>query len=102
LADAAPKATDYVSLLFRMYGLYGVAFSVVALPMAALGFRRGETWTWWALLVGNSIAFIGAMAYDQIVHAVGPFEAMEYVGLAVIYLALAVTAPFGRRSRTTA
>jgi hypothetical protein len=99
LADAAPKATEYVTLLFQMYGLYGVAFSVVAIPMAAKGFRRGESWTWWALLAGNSIAFIGAMAYDQIVHAVGPFEAMEYVGLAVIYVALAVTVPFRRDAR---
>ena len=63
--------------------------------MAATGFRRGEGWAWWAILVGNSIAWISAMAYDQIVRAVGPFELTEYLGLAAIYGCLAVTAPFG-------
>lgn len=100
---AAPRATEYVTLLFRMYGLYGVAFSLIAIAVAANAFRRGERWAWWSLLVGNTITFVGAMAYDQIVRAVGPFELTEYLGLAAIYASLAVTAPFGfaRRLRST-
>jgi hypothetical protein len=47
---------------------------------------------WWALLVGNSTAFVSAMTYDRIVRAIGPFEWSEYLGLAVIYASLAVTA----------
>jgi hypothetical protein len=99
LGVASPKASEYVTLVFRMYGFYGVAFSILAIAIAANGFRRNERWAWWALLVGNTITFIGAMAYDQIVRAVGPFEAMEYVGLAVIYGSLAITAPFAGRTR---
>jgi hypothetical protein len=38
------------------------------------------------------------MVYDQIVGAVGPFELTEYLGLAVVYGSLAVTA----RSRLSA
>jgi hypothetical protein len=34
------------------------------------------------------------MTYDRIVGAIGPFEILEYVGIAGIYGALAVTAPF--------
>lgn len=81
-----------MTLLFRMYGIYGVAFSLLAIAIAANGFRRGERWAWWALLVGNTITYVGAMAYDQIVGAVGPFELTEYLGLAAIYGSLAVTA----------
>jgi hypothetical protein len=33
------------------------------------------------------------MTYDRIVGAIGPFEWSEYLGLAVIYGSLAVTAP---------
>jgi hypothetical protein len=33
------------------------------------------------------------MAYDRIVHAIGPFELSEYVGLAMVYVALALTPP---------
>ena len=93
LADLTPKATEYVTLVFRMYGFYGVAFSILAIAIAANSFRRNERWAWWALLIGNTITYVGAMSYDQIVRAVGPFELSEYLGLALIYLALAVTAP---------
>jgi uncharacterized membrane protein YhaH (DUF805 family) len=94
LATASPKTTEYATLLFRMFGLYGVAFSLLAIAIAANGFRRGERWAWWALLVGNTITFVGAMAYDQIVRAVGPFELSEYLGLAAIYGFLVLTAPY--------
>jgi len=45
------------------------------------------------------------MRYDWIVNAIGPFEMSEYLGLALVYGALAVTAPFlaagsARRHRT--
>jgi hypothetical protein len=94
LAATSPKTAQYTTLLFRMYGAYIVAFSLLAIAIAANGFRRGERWTWWALLVGNTIAFAAAMAYDRIVGAIGPFELSEYLGLAVIYGTLAITAPF--------
>ena len=38
------------------------------------------------------------MTYDRLVHAIGPFEMTEYLGIALVYLALAVTAPFLRRA----
>jgi hypothetical protein len=94
LASVSPRATEFATLLFRMYGLYGVAFSLLAIAVAANAFRRGETWAWWALLVGNTITYVGAMTYDQIVRAVGPFELTEYLGLALVYGFLAITAPF--------
>ncbi len=99
LAATSPGTTEYMTLLFRMFGLYGVAFCVVAIAVAATAYRRAERWAWWALLIGNTITYVGAMAYDQIARAVGPFELSEYLGLAVIYGFLAVTAPFGRSSR---
>jgi hypothetical protein len=101
LVATTPKAADYATLLFRMYGMYGIALSVLAIAIAATAFRRGEAWAWWALLVGNTIAYVGAMTYDQVVRAVGPFELLEYVGLALIYGSLAVTAPFRRHARAT-
>jgi hypothetical protein len=104
LADASPRTAAFIILLFRMYGVYIVAFGLLALAVAATAFRRGERWAWWALLLGNTIAFGSAMTYDWIVSAIGPFELSEYVGLGAIYLALAVTAPFfgvGRPGRET-
>jgi hypothetical protein len=94
LVATAPKTAEYSTLLFRMYGIYGVGLSLLAIAIAATGFRRGEQWAWWALLVGNTIGFGAAMVYDQVVGAVGPFELSEYLGLAAIYGSLTITAPF--------
>jgi hypothetical protein len=93
LVAASPKTADYTTLLFRMYGIYGVGLSFLTVAIAATAFRRGERWAWWALLAGNTIGYGAAMVYDQIVGAVGPFELTEYLGLAAIYGSLAVTAP---------
>jgi hypothetical protein len=77
LAGTSPMAAKYMVVLFRMYGLYCLLFGLMAIAITVTAFRRGERWAWWTLLVGNTIAYVS-----------------EYLGLAVIYGALAVTAPF--------
>jgi len=98
LIATAPKTADLLTLVFRMYGIYGAAFSLVAIAIAVTAFRRGDTWAWWALLVGNTITYISAMTYDQIARAVGPFELTEYLGLAAVFFALAVTLPWMQKN----
>ena len=93
-SELADASREFITVLFRVYGAYNVAVALLAIAITTTAFRRGEGWAWWALLVGNTIAFGAAMTYDRIVAAVGPFELLEYVGLAGIYAALAVTAPF--------
>lgn len=99
LVLTSPKTAGYITLVFRMYGIYIVAFALLAVATAATAFRRGDRWAWWTLLVGNTVAFVSAMTYDRIVGAIGPFEWSEYLGLALIYASLAVTAPILTRSR---
>ena len=89
-----------MEVLFRVYGAYNVAFGLLAIAVAATAVRRGDRWAWWALLVGNTIAFGAAMTYDRTVNAIGPFELSEYLGLTLIYAALVVTAPFLAGGRT--
>ncbi len=100
LTSTAPMAARYMEVLFRMYGVFNVVFALMAVAIAVTAFRRGEGWAWWTLLVGNTIAFVSAMTYDRTVNAIGPFELSEYLGLAVVYVALAVTAPFLAAGRT--
>jgi hypothetical protein len=92
--ELGPAAREFMEVLFRVYGAFNVAFGLLAIAVAATAFRRGDRWAWWALFVGNTIAFGAAMTYDRIVNAIGPFELSEYLGLALIYAALVVTAPF--------
>ena len=94
LVGASPMTAEFITVLFRVYGAYNVAFGLLAISITVTAFRRGDSWAWWALLVGNTIAFGSAMMYDRAVGAIGPFEMSEYVGLGAVYLALAVTAPF--------
>ena len=94
LMSTAPMTAKYVAVLFRMYGVFNVAFGLMASAIAVTAFRRGDRWAWWALLVGNTITLVSAMTYDWTVNAIGPFEVSEYLGLALVYGALAVTAPF--------
>ena len=96
---ATPNAVDFLTLVFRMYGIYGVGFSLMGIAIAVTAFRRGESWAWWALLVGNTLTYVSAMSYDQIARAVGPFEVTEYLGLAAVYFALAVTLPWKQKNK---
>jgi hypothetical protein len=103
--ELGPAARGIMEVLFRVYGAFNVAFGLLAIAVAATAFRRGNKWAWWwALLVGNTITFGAAMTYDRTVNAIGPFELTEYLGLALVWGALAVTAPFravGRPVRAT-
>lgn len=102
LAGASPLIVGYITVLYRMYGLYCVLFGLMGSAIAATAFRLGERWAWWALLAGNTIAFVSAMTYDRTVNAIGPFELSEYLGLALVWGALAVTAPFLTKRRPDA
>jgi hypothetical protein len=68
-------------------------FGFIAGAVAVTAFRRGDVWAWWTLFVANTIALVSAMTYDRMVNAIGPFELTEYLGLAMIFAALVITAP---------
>lgn len=99
LTASSPSVAEFITILFRMYGTFNVAFGLMAVAMAATAFRRGERWAWWALGVGNTLALGSAMIFDRVVNAIGLFEVTEYVGLAFVYVALAITAPLPASAR---
>ena len=94
LQRTSPMTAKYMIVLFRMYGIYNVVLGLMTSAIAVTAFRHGDRWAWWALLVGNTIALVSAMRYDWSVNAIGPFELTEYLGLAAVWAALVVTAPF--------
>ena len=94
LLRTSPMTANYMVLLFRTYGFHCAVFGLMGSLIAVTAFRHGERWAWWALLGGNTIALVSAMRYDWVVNAIGPFELTEYLGLALVVGALAITAPF--------
>jgi hypothetical protein len=99
LVETSPLTAGYMTVLYRMYGIYCAVFGLMASAITVTAFRRGEVWAWWTLLVASTIALVAAMRMDWIVNAIGPFELTEYLGLGLIYLALALTAPFAGARR---
>jgi hypothetical protein len=93
LAAASVSTASFLLLLFRVFGAYNVAFGFLGIAVAATAFRRGEAWAWWALLVANTLAYGSAMTYDRMVGFIGTNEMLEYVCIAGVYAAAAVTAP---------
>ena len=93
LKAASPKITEFITILFRMYGTFNVVFGLLTVAITVSAFRRGERWAWWTLLVGNTIAFGSAITFDRVVNAIGIFEMSEYLGIVMIYVALFITAP---------
>jgi hypothetical protein len=88
-----PKIADFITILFRMYGTYCMLFGLLTVAITITAFRRGERWAWWALLISNTIAYGSAMTFDLVVKSVGIFEMTEYLCIAMIYVALGITAP---------
>jgi hypothetical protein len=98
LVNASPKTAGYVNLMYRMYGIYCALFGLLTSAIAVTAFRRGERWAWWILLVANTVALAAAMRMDWLSNAIGPFELTEYLGLAMVWGALAIVAPFRERT----
>lgn len=94
LVGASPMTAGYVVLMYPMYGIYCALFGLLTSAIVLTAFRRGEPWAWWTLLIGNTVALIAAMRMDWLSRAIGPFELTEYLGLALVWGALAITAPF--------
>lgn len=94
LIATTPRVANFMTILFRMYGIYCLIFGMLTVWIAVCAFRRGESWAWWALLISNTIAYGTAMTFDRVVNAIGMFEMTEYLGIVVVYVALGMTAPF--------
>jgi hypothetical protein len=97
LAAVSASTSNFLLLLFRVFGAYNVAFGFLGIAVAATAFRRGEVWAWWALLIANTLAYGSAMTYDRMVGFIGTNEILEYVCLGAAYAALVVTAPVQAR-----
>lgn len=92
LASTSPATANYILLLARLTGGLNVAFASAAIAIVLTGFRRGEAWSWYALLVSNTFAYGSPMAYDVTVGSIGVFERIEQVFVLLVYVALAIAA----------
>jgi hypothetical protein len=57
-----------------------------------MSFRRGEVWSWYALLIGNTIGYISPIIFDHTVGAINIFEQLEIVFIILVYVMLGIFA----------
>jgi hypothetical protein len=88
LVASDPRTAEFLVLLFRLLGALNVAAGLAGLLIAAVPFRSGARWSWFALLALNAVAFGVPITYDQVVGAIGVPEVLERVALAVVLMAL--------------
>ena len=99
LVAQAPETAAYLLLVYRMVGGLNVALGITLIAIIVGPFRRGERWAWFALLIGNLLGFGVPMTYDQITGAIGFFEILEFVAIAAVLLALALSATLSARGK---
>ncbi len=92
LLSTSPRTAEYISLSGRLLGALNIAFAVLAIAIALTSFRKGEVWSWYALLIGNTVGYCSPIAFDLTVGAISVFEQLEIVMILLIYLALAISA----------
>jgi len=100
LYSISPKTAEYIFLLARLVGVFNIALGVVATLIVLMSFRKGETWSWYALLMGNTLGYLSPMTFDQIVGSIGIFEQLEIVLIVLVYVALGISAKDVLRRKT--
>jgi hypothetical protein len=92
LVAQAPETAAYLLLIYRMVGGLNVALGITLIAIIVGPFRRGERWAWFTLLGANVLGFGVPMTYDHITGAIGFFEILEFVAIAAVLVALAISA----------
>ena len=93
LVASAPRTVLMMTVIYRVYGAFNVAFGFLTLAITLNAFRRRERWAWWAILIGHTIALGAAITFDRVMKAIGPFEVTEYLGLVMIFVACGLNTP---------
>jgi hypothetical protein len=92
LVSASPKTADFILLTAgRMFGVHILLMTVLLFAITLKSFRRGERWSWYALLIGYTLG----MTFDAVVVLIigqVPVVVIDIVTLLLVYIALGISA----------
>ena len=87
---ANPAATvDFVQGSMKMDGIAQLAIGVLILLVTIFAYRKGQKWSWYSLLAGGIIYWVGFLIFEII--SGGPLP-WALAGLVLLIIALAVPA----------
>lgn len=92
LVSASPKTVDWILLTAgRMFGVHILVMTVLLFAITLTSFRRGERWSWYALLISYTLG----MTLDIVaVYIMGliPLVFIDIVVLLLVYTTLGISA----------
>ena len=92
LSAISPKIAEYILFWFIMCGVTVLAVTVLGFAVTLMSFRRGERWSWYALLIGNTLGW-GYHTVSLLFWAGEiPNAMIGVVMLLITYIALAISA----------
>jgi hypothetical protein len=91
LKASSPEASNFIIFVYGQMGLLKISWSLFILAITLTGFRRGEKWAWYIMLLAPillvsdavfSVVFIGDI--NQVLQFI-PITAITMVGLLLPY-----------------
>ena len=81
----------YISLHFRLLGVMFVTQSILLIGITLTAYRKGEKWTWYVFLGGNTLGWGSGLALDAI-QGLKANVIIEAIILLIVYVGLAISA----------
>lgn len=91
-ASANTKAVDFVLLTSgAMFGFHLLVMGVLFISITVTGFRKGQRWAWFALLIASTIGWVSDAVAVSIM-GVPPLAIGNLLFLTLAYVALGISA----------
>jgi hypothetical protein len=91
LVSASPKTAEFILLTAgRMFGVHVLAIAILLFAITLAGLRRGERWSWYALLSVDTLLIFDIFAVSIIGEI--PVVLMDIVMVSLSYIALGISA----------
>ena len=89
VAANAPATIDYINGLWYSHAVYVIAQAALIILIALYAYRRGQKWSWYALLAGGVVLWGGMLIHHIII---GAWLIIPIISLVLLAIALAVPA----------
>jgi len=85
------KIASFISLFGRVLGVQLIIIGILAIAITLTAYRRGEKWSWYVLLAGNTLGWGSGLAMEGITGVI-PIVVVQAIILLIAYVGLAISA----------
>ncbi|MBU2497613.1 MAG: hypothetical protein KKE57_01810 [Proteobacteria bacterium] len=81
----------FISLFVRVFGIQVIIIGILAMAVTLTGYKRGEKWAWYVLLIGNTLGWGSGLVWVGTIGTVLGIVVYSII-LLVAYVGLAISA----------